>query len=474
MAKKIDKSSLNYLGDEAQMKLVKSLIEDKELFANVYPILNESQFTEPNLIQIVKYLKTFYSQTMCVPSYKDIEIFLKETAKDQDSINKLRSVFVRLRGDELNDGQKTATDACVETLKRNEALRVLKNGIRSIDDNGYSTDKIARISDGLQNIEKTADEGEAVMAYDLIDRVFSTTPSQRIPTGIKELDEQMKGGLPKKNIGLLIAGTGVGKTTMGSIICCNAAIAGYRVLHIFFEDTVEDIGKKYYSNITHRYTSDYTSVQDREKYKGEILGDPKVNYALRNNLLPCRMKNSETSVDDIKNFAHKLVAVKGWKPDMIFIDYISCLRTSTDSRIAIQNEFQALERCMKRIEAFSQDEDIAIWVAQQTNRDAFKEETSANQRIGNVQGSFRLTQPASFILYLNRNNSGGDINRANLYLDKCRGCEPKKWENIYLNNGNMEIDLSGYIGTDTKEELEWKDEQNNLIDMDINNRTYFR
>lgn len=455
MVKKIDKSSLNYLGDEAQMKLVKSLIEDKELFANVYPILNESQFTEPNLIQIVKYLKTFYSQTMCVPSYKDIEIFLKDTAKDQDSINKLRSVFVRLRGDELNDGQKTATDVCIETLKRNEALRVLKNGIRSIDDNGYSIDRIARISDGLQNIENNVDEGEEVMAYDLIDRVFNSTPMQRIPTGIKELDEQMKGGLPKKNIGLLIAGTGVGKTTMGSIICCNAAIAGYKVLHIFFEDTVDDIGRKYYSNITHRYTSEYVSIENREKYKGEIMGDPVVAYALRNNLKPKRMGNSKTSVEDIRDYVHKLVAVKGWKPDMIFIDYISCLKTSTDKYIQ-NNECQAFERCMKNIESFAQDDDIAIWVAQQTNRDAFKEETSKNNRIGNVQGSFRITQPASFILYLNRNND--EKNRANLYLDKCRGCEPKSWENIYLNNGNMEIDLSGYIGTDTKEELEWKDE----------------
>lgn len=471
ITKKIDKNSLNYLGDEAQMKLVKSLIEDKELFANVYPILNENQFTEPNLILIVTYLKTFYSQTMCVPSYKDIEMYLKSISKEQDKMNQLRSVFSRLKSDELNDGQKTATDVCIETLKRNEALRVIKNGIRCIEDNGYSNERIMRITEGLQNIERTSDNEELISAYDLIDTVFNSKASQRIPTGIKELDEQMKGGLPKKNIGLLIAGTGVGKTTMGSIICCNAAIAGYKVLHIFFEDTKEDIGRKYYSNITHRYTSEYVSIEDREKYKGEILRDPNVAYALRNNLYPCRMNNGETTVEDIKTKVRKLVAVNGWKPDMIFIDYISCLRTSSDSRIQMTNEFQALERCMKRIESFAQEDDIAIWVAQQTNRDAFKEETSKNNRIGNVQGSFRITQPASFILYLNRNSD--EKNRANLYLDKCRGCEPKSWENIYLNNGNMEIDLSGCVENENVDELEWKeDTQKDLID--INNPIYFK
>ena len=135
------------------------------------------------------------------------------------------------------------------------------------------------------------------------------------------------------------------------------------------------------------------------------------------------------------------------------------------------NEFQALERSMKRIESFAQEDDIAIWVAQQTNRDAFKEETSKNNRIGNVQGSFRITQPASFILYLNRNSD--EKNRANLYLDKCRGCEPKSWENIYLNNGNMEIDLSGCVENENVDELEWKeDTQKDLID--INNPIYFK
>ena len=85
---------------------------------------------------------------------------------------------------------------------------------------------------------------------------------------------------------------------------------------------------------------------------------------------------------------------------------------------------------------------LAIWAEQQTNRDAFKADT-ANNRIGNVQGSFRITQPCSFILYLSRaSDESGSYNRANLYLDKCRGCQPKSWENIYLNNGTCQINLS--------------------------------
>ena len=103
---------------------------------------------------------------------------------------------------------------------------------------------------------------------------------------------------------------------------------------------------------------------------------------------------------------------------------------------------------------------LAIWAEQQTNRDAFKADT-ANNRIGNVQGSFRITQPCSFILYLSRaSDESGSYNRANLYLDKCRGCQPKSWENIYLNNGTCQINLSDegiQIGY-KKEDLEYNED----------------
>jgi hypothetical protein len=129
------------------------------------------------------------------------------------------------------------------------------------------------------------------------------------------------------------------------------------------------------------------------------------------------------------------------------------METTSNETLKMQNECQTYERMTKRLESFASDYNIAIWIAQQTNRNGMIA-TTANQRMGNIQGSFRITQPCSAILYLDRSQENiQDRNKANLYLDKCRGGEPTAWEGIYLNNGTCDIDLSQPVNDPTDVDL---------------------
>ena len=80
-----------------------------------------------------------------------------------------------------------------------------------------------------------------------------------------------------------------------------------------------------------------------------------------------------------------------------------------------------------------------------------------------------MTQPASFILYLNRPRGTKDYSTANLYLDKCRGCEPKSWEGIKLDNGTCQIDLSETIRNDEDLEYDMNNEYGNQYNNNNNN-----
>ena len=51
----------------------------------------------------------------------------------------------------------------------------------------------------------------------------------------------LNGGLEKSRVGLLVAKTGVGKTTLSTMFAVGAISYHYNVLHIVFEDTVDDI-----------------------------------------------------------------------------------------------------------------------------------------------------------------------------------------------------------------------------------------
>lgn len=450
--KKVENEDLYFIGTNGQYRFVKSLLENKEIFMEALPSLKPVHFTDSALKKIVKEIKSRYEETGELTNLSDLEYILKSCKEDEIPI--LKAAYKRLVEEDFQ-GQEIATEKCLEFIKRKEAINTLTNGVDSLKNSGYSIERLGRIIDSLQDIERYGSSGE-VSADDIMDEILSEEKSIKVNTGISELDEKMRGGLTMGHLGLLIAGTGVGKTTMGSILCCNAALCGYKTLHIFFEDSKTDIGKKYYAHLTNKYTYEFNSEADKQAMKDLIYNShPNAKVALKENIKLLRMPNGTTTVEDIISTVNRLITLQNWKPEMIFIDYIGCMQTTSNETLKMQNECQAYERLTKRLESFASDYNIAIWIAQQTNRGGMIANT-ANQRMGNIQGSFRVTQPCSAILYLDRTQENiNDKNQANLYLDKCRGGEPTEWENIYLNNGTCQIDLSSIT---TNENLEFYEE----------------
>ncbi len=65
--------------------------------------------------------------------------------------------------------------------------------------------------------------------------------------GIAGIDKLLKGGLAKGEIGVILAPTGVGKTTVLTKISNTAFNMGYNVLQIFFEDNPKIIQRKHFT-----------------------------------------------------------------------------------------------------------------------------------------------------------------------------------------------------------------------------------
>lgn len=458
MATRKTTETLGYLGEEVQYQIVKALIEDREYFKQIYSMLNQNAFTVQYLKQMTGLMKDMWKKEEIHPTYNDLEIRLIEKAKTDIEVEEAKGVIAKLKKDSLLDGMTTAKEVAIRFFAQQETIKVLQKGIESLGKDGYVEGKTIRdIYEGLSNIGKIVDEDKGSSPLDLFEDIMSSSAVERVSTGVSEIDRAMNGGLPKQSIGLLIAKTGAGKTSLGTIFCAGAAKAGYKVVQIFFEESVNDIAAKHYAYHTGRYTKEFNDTAEKAIVWNELKKDPAIYEALKHNTIIKRMNNGSTTVEDIRDYLKHLIA-SGFKPDMVFIDYFSCIQTSADRRIMYGNEVKAGEMAMKKIEQMANDLDIAIWVAEQTNRMALKKVTDF-ERIGNIQGNYRITQPASFIFNLERAEGRSDYNSANLYMDKCRGCEPHEWLNFKLNNGNVQIDMSTM---ESRDSLEWEpDESDN-------------
>lgn len=458
-----EKNTLGFLGTNGQYLIAKALIEDKEFFLKIEKSVNPNVFTDTALQKVVKIFINRYRENGELLTYKALEMLIKATNPSQTELSEFKKVFEILLS-KANDAElQLAKETSEEYFKRIETDRILDNFKNALK-KGYTIEKLGKYLQELQNVESVDSIYAPKSVDELIDVTLSTPSTVRVQTGIFELDKVFRGGFPKGAVSLLIAGTGVGKSTLGSIICCNAANLGKKVLHIFFEDLETEIAQKYYAHLLNRNTFEFedlaTNYEKRKQLSSELRSISfNAKDFLKKNVKLFRMRNGETTVEDIMTEVRKLKTLEDWVPDLIFIDYFSCLRTTSNETIRMQNEWQAMERCMKKIELFANSENIAILVAQQTNRNGMDEDT-ANKRMANIQGSYRITQPASIILYLDR--TGCEKNRANLYIDKARGCDVNgktDYENILLDNGTCQIDLSDDCDTEVPDFLK---EENKL------------
>jgi len=431
----------NLLGKEYQMNVAKALIEDKDFFYTNIGDIESSIFTDDKIRMIVDIIKEQYTKTTKQPTYKVIEWELKTLSNNDDLID-IKDTFQTIK-DMSFENLAYTKESATEIIKRMKMKKVYQEALLKVTKK-YDAEEQSEYIYKFQNIILPPYSTETINPADFLDSDYDGTINTKVPTGIDKLDENMNGGLKKSTLGLLIAGSSFGKTTLSSIIACNMLYYGYNVLHIFFEDTDKEIAYKYYATLTGEYSNEFEKPEVRRQYSKKILSSISRDK-WDNNLKLQRMNDGETTVEDIKGLMNKYEYQENWKPDVVIIDYLSCLKTTSNEKLRAEQSWQMETRMVKRIAALAAEKNVAIWLCQQTNRDGLKA-VSANNKMANVQGSSASYQSASAVLYLDR--CGCERNYANLSLVKMRGGTPQDWKNIYLNNGTCQIDLSDVIATD--------------------------
>ena len=79
----VDKSSLKYLGEDYQYKLVKEFMEDKSCFKDLAPIIDQNMFTGQYLRTYVGTMLDSLRHHRAVPSYSPLSIEPRHRAHPQ-------------------------------------------------------------------------------------------------------------------------------------------------------------------------------------------------------------------------------------------------------------------------------------------------------------------------------------------------------------------------------------------------------
>jgi replicative DNA helicase len=429
----MNEKNFGYLGTIFQQSLLKAIIEDKKFAVTIVDVIDSKYFDGPYFKYIMQNIKELYTTFGVIPNYDTLSQKILAENSDVSSKINLDTLYAIRDKDPEDNGyvKRTSLNFCrQQALKKvlKESEEIMENGdfenydkieekIQKALQIGATTDEVVDISEGV--IESLADD--------------SRVP---FPTGIVGIDNLLRGGIARGELAILLAPTGIGKTTWLAKVANTAYNTGANVLHIFFEDGVVDIRRKHYAVWTGIVPS------EQPKHKHDIAGMvADMQSKKKNSLKLVKYPSGTLSISDIRNKIRKLES-EGFKVDILVLDYVDCI---TSEGTMNGEEWKGEGAIMRSLESMTDEFNIAIWTATQGNRESMKAEVVTADQMG---GNIKKAQVGHVVISIAKTLEQKENNLATVTLLKSRiGKDGIVFGNCLFNNELLEID------TDTQNTL---------------------
>ncbi len=445
--------NFDYLGNTFQLQLINQLITDKEFAQSIIDVLEASYFDNKYFKLIVQMIREYHSKYQSSPNFETLEQIAK-TEISQELVLKIVVDTIKQVQDAPFEGSPFVQEKALKFCKQQELQKAMDRAQKIINQGDFeSYDQVeGMVREALQVGER---ETGITEVFSGLDDVLNDDYRHPIPMGIPGIDRLLKGGLAKGEIGVILAPTGVGKTTLMTKIANSAFSMGYNVLQIFFEDNPKIIQRKHFTIWTGIEPDNLSVRRDEVISKVE-----EIKNTMPNKLILKKLPSDTITMNQIKNQVRKMIA-DGTKIDMITLDYIDCVvpeNVKTD-------EWKAEGSVMRHFEAMCHELGIAGWTATQGNRSSISSEVVTTDQMG---GSIKKAQVGHVIISVAKTLQQKEMKLATIAITKSRlGQDGIVFENCKFDNELLVIDTESsvtFLGFEEQQEEKKKDRIKELFE----------
>ena len=398
-------------------------------------------------------IKEYYKKYEHSPSFEIISQVAKSEVTQEIALKIILDTIQKIK-DAPFEGHAFVQEKALKFCKQQELQKVMSKA-QKILDNGefenYDTlEEMIREALQVGNVERGTED-----VFQNLDEVLNEDYRHPIPIGIAGIDKLLKGGLAKGEIGVILAPTGVGKTTVTTKIANHAFNMGFNVLQIFFEDNPKIIQRKHFTLWTG------IAPDQLQLHKEEVLEKVKeIQNNAKNKLILKKLPSDTLTMNQIKNQLRKMIA-DGINLDVIILDYIDCVTPEK----ALEDEWKSEGSVMRAFEAMCHELNIAGWTATQGNRSSISSEVVTTDQMG---GSIKKAQVGHVIITVAKTLQQKEMNLATIAITKSRiGKDGVVFENCKFNNELLEIDTESsvtFLGFEEKKEEQQRERIKQILD----------
>jgi len=433
--------NFEYLGNTFQLQLLNQIILDKDFSVSIIDVLNTNYFENQYFKIIIQMIREYYTKYDHTPSFETLEQITKSELQNQMASKIVLDTISKIKEAPL-DGSNFVQEKALKFCKQQELQKVMKKAQKIIDGGEFEN------YDTLEEMVKEAlmvgsKDTSMLDVFSNIDQVLEEDYRHPIPMGIPGIDRLLKGGLAKGEIGVILAPTGVGKSTILTKISNHAFNLGNNVLQIFFEDNPKVIQRKHFTLWTKVHPDELSERKD------EVISKVKKIEETMDNRLELKKLPSDTkTMLQIKNEIRKLIS-DGMRVDMVVLDYIDCVVPDKN----LGDEWKSEGSVMRAFEAMCHELNIVGWTATQGNRSSISSEVVTTDQMG---GSIKKAQVGHVIISVAKTLQQKEMKLATIAITKSRiGDDGVVFENCKFDNAMIEIDTESsmtFLGLEEQKE----------------------
>lgn len=223
--------------------------------------------------------------------------------------------------------------------------------------------------------------------YDFYHRV-----EERVPFDLEYLNAITKGGVPRKSLNIILAGTGVGKSLAMCHFAANNLMDSKNVLYITMEMAEEKIAERIDANLMNVPLDELINLP-RDTYNKKIEG---IRAKTPGRLIVKEYPTAGAHAGHFRHLINELKIKKAFVPDIIYIDYLNICASSRMKGLGNSvNTYSLIKSIAEELRGLAVEKDVPIISATQTTRSGF---SNSDVELTDTSESFGLPATADFMI----------------------------------------------------------------------------
>jgi replicative DNA helicase len=221
---------------------------------------------------------------------------------------------------------------------------------------------------------------------------FYHKTEDKIPFDLEMFNTITGGGIPRKTLNIILAGTGCGKS-LGMCHMASAALAqGRNVLYITLEMAEEKIAERIDANLLDIRID---KIKDLSQHEFHSRVDS-VSKRTRGKLIVKEYPTAAAHVGHFRALLLELKLKKKFEPDIVYVDYLNiCASSRIKGLSGSVNTYSFIKSIAEELRGLAVEFNVPIWSATQVTRGGFN---SSDVEITDTSESFGLPATADLML----------------------------------------------------------------------------